>query len=129
MDNIYFIKQKGISLYIIIISILIFSLLILASTLEYEEYLNYYGEVNNDYIVVLIEKENLSKISNKLLVNNEKKYCEIDKISRNYIVNTDYKLYHEVYFKCDIKIDNSYILDIKISKGNTTILKKIKEQF
>ena len=129
MDNIYFIKQKGISLYIIITSILIFSLLILASTLEYEEYLNYYGEVNNDYIVVLIEKENLSKISNKLLVNNEKKCCEIDKISRNYIVNTDYKLYHEVYFKCDIKIDNSYILDIKISKGNTTILKKIKEQF
>ena len=129
MDNIYFIKQKGISLYIIITSILIFSLLVLASTLEYEEYLNYYGEVNNYYIVVLIEKENLSKISNKLLVNNEKKYCGIDKISRNYIVNTDYKLYHEVYFKCDIKIDNSYILDIKISKGNTTILKKIKELF
>lgn len=125
MDNIYFIKQKGINLYIIITFILIFSLLILASTLEYEEYLNYYGEINNDHIVVLIEKENLSKISNNLLVNNEKKYCEIDKISRNYIVNTDYKLYHEVYFKCDIKIDNSYILDIKISKGNTTILKKL----
>ena len=130
MPNIFFVKEKILNVYIFITIFLILTFLLLIMFYEYEEYLDYYGELNNDYLIILVEKENISKISNKLLINNEIKKCKIDKISKNYIVNTDYKLYHEVYYKCDLEnLIDTYIFNIKISEGNTTLFKKIKNTF
>lgn len=130
MPSMFFIKEKSINIYIFSIIFLIITLSLLAVFYEYEEYLEYYGELNNDHLIILVEKENISKISNRLLINNEIKECEIDKISKNYQINTDYKLYHEVYYKCNLENkNNSYLFNIKISKGKTTLLRKIKDTF
>ena len=129
MPNIFFIKEKNINCFIIIIFFLIFILLILIKFYEYEEYLEYYGEVNNDNLIVLVEKENISKISNKLLIDNKITNCKISKISKEYFINTNYKQYHEVHYNCNLKNTDNYIFNIKISTGTTTLLKKIKNIF
>ena len=118
-------------IYIFIIFLFLVSFSIVIIFCEYEEYLKYYGTYDDQNLLVLIEKENISHITNELIINDKKTVCEIVDISDNYVINTDYKLYYEVKYKCDIdKYSlNSYVLDLKISKGNTTILKKIKNYF
>jgi len=132
MTNLFFPKEKWTSIYIYTIIILIISVLCFTLFYKYEEYTNYYGQVNNDYLVILVEKENIKNITNRLLVNDKQRNCKISKISTNYILNTDNKLYHEIYYECDLNRDeliNGYILDIKMNIGNTTLFEKIKNSF
>lgn len=125
MNNLLFLNKKNIKIYTLITIIVFVFLLILIFFLKFEDYHNYYGEVNNDKILVLVLKEDISFITQNILINNEKKNCEIDMISREYILNTDYKMYHEVFYKCDSDYKDKYILDIKISHGTKTLFQKI----
>lgn len=129
MDELLFLKEKSIKIYFTITIFFLITFCLLISFFRYDEYLNYYGTMNNDFLTILVEKENISYISNQLWINDKKKICEINKVSRDYIVGTNYQLYHEVYYKCNISENdfiNGYVFNIKIKKGNTTLLNKIK---
>lgn len=127
MDNLFFINLKHEKLCLFITIPLIISIFLFIYFYKYEEFINCYGEYNNDNILVMIEKKDISNISNKLYINDNLKKCEIVKISKDYIINTDYKMYHEVYYKCELdsSIIDSYIFNIKIHKRNITLFEKI----
>ncbi|MCI5836174.1 MAG: hypothetical protein MR227_05775 [Firmicutes bacterium] len=128
MNNLFFLELKKEKLFLIITLLLIISIFSFIYFYKYEEFVNYYGEYNNDNILVMIEKKDIYSISNKVYINNTLKKCEIKKISKDYIISNNYKMYYEVYYKCELNssdIIDSYIFNIKISKGNITLFKKI----
>lgn len=130
MPNMFFKGEKTIKKYILITILILMFFTLVIIFYEYEEYVECYGELNNDELMILVEKDEISKISNVLLIDNKLENCKINRISKDYIMNTDYKLYHEVYYKCDLKnLNDNYIFNIKISKGKTTFLEKIKKIF
>lgn len=128
MNNLLFINLKKEKVCLFITIPIIISVLLFISFYQYEKLVSCYGKYDNKNILVMIEKKDISNISNKLYINNSLRECKIAKISKEYSISSDYKMYYEVYYECNINSNDlidSYIFNIKISKGKTTLLKKI----
>ncbi|MEG0826379.1 MAG: hypothetical protein RR404_02790 [Bacilli bacterium] len=132
MDDFHFPKQKAIHTWFIFLVIWIISVALIIFFFKYEKKSTYFGQVvldNDYYLKVIVEKDNISNISNNIKINNQKKNCITYKVS-NELIDNNYQKYFEVYYKCnltEVEKQQQYIFNISISQGTTTFYKKIIE--
>ena len=120
----------------IFVSLFIILTFIVLLHCEYKKYYNTIGQVvnnNNVYQMVTyipIEKMNIIKNNNKLIIDKKEYYYKIKSIDNNYIINDNYEKCLEVLIDLNLNDDDKIvnnILNIKFEKSNKKIICYLKE--
>ena len=119
------VPKKIISWISVLISITLF-IIIFGTFVKFMKYEKTIGIVNKNTLTVLLTKDKLNEIKNKLIIKNKEYEFSINSISKDYIIS-DNKNYYEVIL--DLELDDEYkinnnILDISIELGKKTLLKE-----
>lgn len=110
--------------YVILFMVLLF--LILLMFIPYKEYQNYTLYINDDNYKLVVDSNFFPARRYSLYINKKKYDYKLISIDNNYLV--DNKRYYEI--SIDIKLDKSIIkskniLNVKVLKKKTTVMKKI----
>ncbi len=94
---------------------------------EYTDYIYTFGQTENEYVNVYLSDEEITKISNKLKYENNLLDFEVIEVSNNYILVSNI-LKRNVKLKFPYN-QNSYILELYIDIGKTTLWQKIYNKY
>lgn len=141
MNNIdsYIILNKNSGILVktfIFLSLFIIFVLIFLLQCKYRKYYNTIGQViknNNIYQIVTyipVEKMNIIKSKNKLIIDKKEYNYKIDSIDSNYIIDDNLKKYIKVIININLKNEDKIvnnIINLKFEENNKKIIYYLKE--
>ena len=141
MNNIdsYIILNKNSGILVktfIFLSLFIIFVLIFLLQCKYRKYYNTIGQViknNNIYQIVTyipVEKMNIIKSKNKLIIDKKEYNYKIDSIDSNYIIDDNFKNYIKVIININLKNEDKIvnnIINLKFEENNKKIIYYLKE--
>ena len=124
-------SPKYLTWYILLLSVLITTIILLAIFYKYPGYKVVYGYLDQDYnLKINLEEVYLSEFDN-LYLDNKKLNYQIVTISENYILDNNYNKYKELTLKIDLKEEKKIVnnvFQIKLRLKNKTLYERIKEK-